>query len=103
MKTKITIPEITEPMGKHWNQPETKDIVCYSRNFAEMNRETFDFLPEYNVSIPTGTYTGKMWKQLRGNAWFLCWYGENLPDNRIEIKYAEIMITLNTGGGKGEM
>lgn len=80
------IPPITDPLGAHWKQPPTAAILLDDTH-AVMSRETFELLPEYSASRPTGAYVGKMWKRhdgafdyafiARGGRpkWLLCWYG----------------------------
>lgn len=83
-----TIPPMTDPLGRHWDQPDRAQITI-DADYALMSRETFDALPEYSASKPTGCYPGKMWKRhdgahdyafiARGGKpeWLLCWYGES--------------------------
>lgn len=69
------IPPITDPMGKYWDQPPVSDILVDDTH-ALMTFLTWKRLAEYSSTLPTGTYTGKMWKAFRtGGNWFLCWYG----------------------------
>lgn len=81
------IPPITEPLGRHWDQPDTS-LIQIDDEFARMNAHVFRELPEYSTSQPSGVYPGKMWKRhdgafdhefiARGGKpdWLLCWYGE---------------------------
>jgi hypothetical protein len=81
-------PPITEPMGRNWNQPPITAIEIDDTH-ALMSRRTFDQLAEYSASLPTGVYSGKMWKRHDGvfdagfihsggkPEWLLCWYGES--------------------------
>lgn len=70
-----TIPPITDPMGRSWRQPPTSSVVLDDTH-ALMSRSTFDELPEYSSSYPTGVYPGKMWKAGFPGCWMLRWYGE---------------------------
>jgi hypothetical protein len=80
------IPPITDPMGKHWKQPERRRIEIDDR-YALMTRADFDLLPEYSATFPTGVYPGKMWKRhdgahdprcpVKDRRWLLVWYGES--------------------------
>lgn len=84
----MTIPEMTDPLGKHWHQPadirdapmDDKIVLLTPRQFAE--------LPEYSTSMPSGVYPGKCWKReemtrdAQGymhstDIWWLGWYGES--------------------------
>lgn len=55
------IPPITDPLGKHWQQPHRRFIELDDTH-ALMSEQTFKGLKEYSTSIPTGRYEGKMWK-----------------------------------------
>lgn len=68
-----SIPPITDPLGKHWDQPPVADIAL-DDSCAMMSTGTFDELVEYSCSIPTGKYPGKMWKASMRGKWFLRWY-----------------------------
>lgn len=80
------IPPITEPMGKHWDQPPIADIQIDDTH-ALMGQKTFDALAEYSASFPSGVYPGKMWKRHDGlhddtcpvemRRWLLVWFGES--------------------------
>lgn len=75
------IPPITDPMGRHWHQPDRFDIEISQAGFgiAWMSQKTMDKLPEYSSTVPTGTYAGKMWRAdvnrdpVKTPEWWLCW------------------------------
>lgn len=74
----MIIPEMTDPMGKHWSQPDRNGIDIDDTH-ALMSESQIAELKDYSRSIPTGAYEGKMWKfkdSLNGK-WSLCWYGES--------------------------
>lgn len=87
------IPPITDPLGKHWQQPAVKDITL-SDTHALMSQANFDLLREYSSSVPSGTYDGKMWKSQYGpNTWHLCWYGPHPQSSTlIAINRREIVV-----------
>lgn len=74
------IPPMTNPLGKHWDQPALSEIVVTSKS-ATMGQEAFDRLLDYSGSMPTGAYEGKMWRARQYRVddvlphWALCWYG----------------------------
>jgi len=70
-----TIPDITEPMGKHWKQPDQGHILI-DDDYALMVQWAFDMLHTYSTSYPSGVYPGKMWKAHIRGTWYLRWYGE---------------------------
>lgn len=55
------IPKITDPLGKHWNQPSADEILIDDTH-AVMSADTFRQLAEYSCSVPSGVYPGKMWR-----------------------------------------
>lgn len=72
----MSIPPITDPLGKHWQQPEIKEIEIDSTH-ALMSKKAFNELLEYSCSQPTKVYEGKMWKSKLGNKWILHWFGKS--------------------------
>lgn len=74
----ITIPPMTHPLGRYWDQPSREEILIDEKH-ALMQIDTFSKLHEYSSSIPSGVYEGKMWRawdpKLR--MWVLRWFGES--------------------------
>jgi hypothetical protein len=83
MKNQSIIPPITDPMGKHWNQPKNVKIMFSS---AWIDRSSFEQLMTYQTSLPSGVYEGKMWKRIEGEDWMLCWY----EDSKTKKGYCDI-------------
>lgn len=79
MPAQKPVPEITDPLGKGWRQPKLEDIE-FSLSHAHMSQESFNQLYNYELSIPSGVYDGKMWRSRdrRGRP-LLMWYGPH-PD-----------------------
>lgn len=88
------IPPITDPMGKHWEQPDRFEIEIDDTH-ALMSRETFENLHNYAHSQPSGVYPGKMWKwHCPGNGVlcrcpkngpaYLKWFGETYTEKGVE-------------------
>lgn len=75
---KNEIPPMTDPLGKHWKQPKTEDILIDDTH-AVMGLDAFDALENYSHSQPSGVYPGKMWRgwgsDENGIFWWLRWYG----------------------------
>lgn len=87
-----TIPHITDPMGRHWEQPLLSDIDV-GDDYAEMSQETLDQLREYSSSYPSGVYIGKMWKSDDGQGgWILCWYGPDPNPDRVSINRRRVIL-----------
>jgi hypothetical protein len=85
------IPEITNPMGKYWQQPDSKNIII-SYKYALMSETDFNNLYEYSSSTPSGVYIGKMWKSKRNNIWYLVWFSECEDPKFLNNNYREILI-----------
>jgi hypothetical protein len=64
------IPEMTNPLGRHWIQPNKNEMLI-DENIAVMSKAAFDKLEHYECSNPSGVYSGKMWRWKN----FLMWYG----------------------------
>lgn len=86
------IPEMTHPLGKHWEQPATSKILITDVR-AVMSKAVFDKISDYSGSIPTGVYAGKMWKSFFDGLWHLRWF-EDHPAiiNRCTIKQRIIFV-----------
>jgi len=85
------IPEITNPLGKHWEQPDPKNFLI-SYKYALMNKTDFNKLLEYSTSTPSGVYIGKMWKMERNKVWYLAWFSECEDPKFVNNNYREILI-----------
>lgn len=83
------IPPITDPLGKHWRQPDMT-AVDFDDTHVLLTQAQFDGLAEYSTTNPTGVYPGKCWKaqeltwpEPHGSfpkatgKWFLRWFGES--------------------------
>lgn len=83
------IPPITDPLGRHWDQPDMT-AVEFDDTHALLTQAQFDGLPEYTTTTPGGVYPGKCWKaqgliwpERHGGfpkptgKWYLRWYGES--------------------------
>jgi hypothetical protein len=81
--TEHPVPPITEPMGRHWIQPD-RSRVLVDETHAVTDQQAFDMLPEYSSTTPSGVYPGKMWKrQDNTGAWWLRWFG--IVDGRPDV------------------
>ena len=96
------IPEMTDPIGKHWAQPPRSSIEVDATH-ALMERWVFEALHEYSTSFPTGVYVGKMWKRavqeygpqgriVRTGEWELVWFGHHGRPNTCSNNYRKILI-----------
>lgn len=85
----MTIPPITDPLGKEWPQPSLDEILI-DDDCAMMTQQAQDKLRVYNGSLPSGTYTGKMWMCCLRDGYHLCWYGE-IEGNEIRVHHKRIV------------
>ena len=86
------IPPMTDPLGRHWDQPSRNQIVV-TDSLCTMSRTTFLQLGEYSCSVPTGVYVGKMWRCRCRDGWLLRWYDREDGD-QMEIASRRITVTL---------
>lgn len=93
------IPAMTDPMGRHLNQPPRESIEIDDTH-ALMTAATFKQLPEYSATIPTGVYPGKMWRRHDGAfdhkskrlpVWLLCWFGE-VQDGKCVVHVRDVLV-----------
>ncbi len=105
LETKSTnvIPPITHPLGKHWDQPPTSDILIDDTH-AVMTRITFEKLHEYSGTFPSGVYEGKMWRRHDGAfdfeylakdgkpVWKLVWFGYCDDPDKVSNNFRDILI-----------
>lgn len=85
------IPPITDPLGRHWSQPDRSEISV-SSNFAKMTRATFAKLPCYDSTLPTGVYDGKMWARRQSNGTLLCWFGPADDPTKCSLNTRKIIL-----------
>lgn len=87
------IPIITDPRGKHWDQPN-KDQIVIDDNHAAMTEATLLKLKNYSASIPSGVYDGKMWRAESKGVNYLRWYGPSSDPNKCKF-YTRIILIIN--------
>lgn len=77
-----------------WVQPSRQEILV-GEHEAIMPLSTLSCLREYNTTIPSGVYQGKMWRRRNhkeGAKWLLCWFGIAGPNGETEIHYRPIQV-----------
>lgn len=89
----LVIPGITDPRGKHWDQPKTTDFLI-SADFAKIKKQDIEKLLDYSNSQPSGTYIGKMWKTFDGEFWRLKWFGPHKDPGYLTVHTRKISIWL---------
>ena len=88
----LTIPPMTHPLSRYWEQPSRENILIDATH-AVMSEEDFSQLHDYSWSIPTGTYLGKMWKAKGDDGkWYLRWYDIDPNPEMLSIPTREILI-----------
>lgn len=85
------IPEMTHPLGKHWDQPDRSRILI-DDSHALMTKADFNELADYSWSQPSGVYDGKMWKSTGRDATYLKWYHPAEDPNKCAVGVREILI-----------
>ena len=89
--TLYLIPEITNPLGRYWTQPDRKNILI-DENVAIMDKISFDTLYEYSTSEPSGLYVGKMWKSKYNDYWCLRWVEPDPDPGYLKILTRKIVL-----------
>lgn len=104
---KNIIPQMTDPRSKYWEQPKTESILVDDK-FACMTLKTLHELHEYNCTMPTGVYDGKMWRREvhskpygqwskeQGDEFLyhvLCWCGPHEDPTQASINTRVILLT----------
>lgn len=83
------LPRMTDPLGKGWRQPANlRDIVQIFDTHAMLPEAVFFDLPNYESSLPSGVYPGKVWRRGRK---FICWYGPG--EKRCAIGRLRVLLT----------
>jgi len=85
------IPAMTDPLGRSWEQPPASEILV-DESHAVMTNTTLLRLHAYDHSIPTGVYTGKMWRRREASGHLLCWYGPSEKPNECSINYRPVLL-----------
>lgn len=89
---KDEIPKITDPMGKHWEQPELSEIILHMSR-AVMDKKAFNLLKDYSRTNPSGVYVGKMWKaRMLDGSWKLRWYSPGDSSEYLCVKQRTIAL-----------
>lgn len=81
------IPPITEPMGKYWEQPKPEDIAVDDTH-AIVADSAWGSLKNYECSVPSGCYPGKVWRC--GN--LLRWFGPEKLNGMCAIEQRIIIL-----------
>lgn len=89
----IEIPEITEPLGRYWDQPAKDEFVIDQLSeYAIMEMSVFKKFKEYSCSQPTGVYVGKMWVSIHNGVKYLRWFDYDPDPKYCSNKQLEIII-----------
>ena len=90
----MEIPECVHPLSRVWDQPKSKDIEI-DNSHALMSEKQFNQLHEYSTSVPTGVYSGKMWKaRIRNGKWYLRWYEDDSVNREVCNIKSRIIIVI---------
>jgi hypothetical protein len=92
MNNLITIPKMTHPLSKGWDQPNQNRMLI-DDEVAIMDSITAHELKEYSCSTPTGVYEGKMWRSFYNGNWYLNWWdNSDEPDKCIQRQRLLLVI-----------
>jgi hypothetical protein len=91
MSQTFHIPVMTDPLGRHWQQPDRERILL-DETHALMTAADFRTLLDYTHSEPTGQYVGKMWKRDSCEGWILCYLDSH--EDADKMMYRERLILL---------
>lgn len=86
-----SIPPMTDPLGRHWDQPSDIREAPMDDTHVLLSSKQVAGLKEYSTSVPSGTYDGKCWKRKQGDDMFLCWYEPCNTPGQIGIGYRIII------------
>lgn len=90
-----SIPPMTDPMCRFWDQPDLSRILIDDTH-AIMDAATFKALHDYSRSFPSGVYHGKMWRSrvIDGGCEVnvLRWYGLSDKPRMCSVNEREILI-----------
>lgn len=85
------IPEMTDPLGKHWDQPKDIRSAPMDEYTVLLDQRQVNQLSEYSTSYPSGVYPGKCWKRQEKEGFLLVWYGDE-DDGMCPICYRKIEV-----------
>lgn len=89
------IPEMTDPLGRHWNQPADIRNAPMDDKTVILTSHQYMALSQYDTTYPSGKYFGKCWVRVNGDTKWLCWYEPcDIPD-QIGIGRREIIMVHN--------
>jgi hypothetical protein len=81
------IPPITDPLGKYWDQPP-REAIEIDDTHALMTYQTMKKLHNYESTIPTGVYPGKIWRRKDQ----LCWFDVHEDPKLCSIYVRDILV-----------
>lgn len=86
------IPEVTHPLGRHWEQPRDIRDAPMDDKHVLLTEYQFRQLHNYSATVPTGVYPGKCWRRQEKRGWLLVWYGIDRDPDRCTIEHREILV-----------
>jgi len=86
-------PELDSPYGPGaWKQPDRTQVLI-DETHALMTKAVFESLAEYNTTMPSGVYSGKMWRQSNGaHEWLFCWYGPTTDREKCSVNSRKVIF-----------
>lgn len=93
------IPEMTDRLGKYWDQPKDIRSAPLDGKHAILTPRQVKELAEYSSTVPSGVYPGKCWKRIERGKAYLAWYGVHPTDpNLCTISFREILVVEPANG-----
>lgn len=86
------IPLMTDPLGRHWKQPDDIRHAPMDDETVLLTPAQFAGLHEYSATLPTGVYPGKCWKRIERQRVLLVWYGDVTADDQCPILFRNIEV-----------
>lgn len=80
------IPEMTDPLGRHWNQPKDIRSAPMDGKHVILTKAQISGLSNYDRSMPSGVYSGKCWLRENGKTTWLVWYGRETGPGSKEFR-----------------
>lgn len=79
------IPEMTDPLGHHWSQPDNIRMAPMDDTHVLLTKRQIAELSHYDRGYPSGCYDGKCWLREGRDCCWLCWYHPHPVEGKIGI------------------
>jgi hypothetical protein len=102
------IPKMDKQHIGSWVHPPPYDEVQFtSDGYAVVSLIGMERLPQYDNTLPSGVYAGKMWKRQENDEMYLYWYQPSGVLDKCDVRYRKILskevFELLNPGGEGNV